>query len=159
MIKGAAERGLAVVFNPSPMPAKGERYPYGLVNYLVLNETEAGMMTGESEPRRALDALCRLLPTTSVVLTVGENGCYFARDTESRHFSAYEVEVVDPTAAGDTFLGYFATALSRGMPIERAIPEASAAAALAVTKVGAVPSIPGWKEVEAFAKTARSRGK
>lgn len=157
VIRAASERGFVVVFNPSPMPEKIEAYPLGLVDYLVLNEFEAHLLTERPDPIEALDVLAELLPRVSVVLTLGEKGCYVVREGKAAHFPAYQVEVVDPTAAGDTFLGYLAAGLSRGAPIDRVIPEASAAAALAVTKAGATPSIPTWNAVEQFSKTATRR--
>ena len=63
---------------------------------------------------------------------------------------AYKVDVVDTTAAGDAFIGGFASALLRGVEIEEAVKYANACGALAATKFGAQPSLPTKEEVERF---------
>jgi hypothetical protein len=61
--------------------------------------------------------------------------------------SAYEVSVVDTTAAGDTFMGYFIAGLSEGMAPDAILRRACVASALAVSVKGAAPSIPYEKDV------------
>lgn len=65
---------------------------------------------------------------------------------------AFRVTVVDTTAAGDAFLGGLAAALSENEPIQEALKFANGAGALATTRLGAQPSLPSRRELEAFLK-------
>lgn len=86
-----------------------------------------------------------------VVLTLGQRGAVLLkRGEELARVPAFEVQVVDTTGAGDTFCGALAVALSEEMSSEVALRFASAAAALAVTKPGAQPSLPTRAKVDAF---------
>lgn len=70
---------------------------------------------------------------------------------EVKHFPACKVQAVDPTAAGDAFTAALTVRLAAGTEIEDAILYANLAGALAVTRLGAQPSLPTRKEVEDFA--------
>jgi len=68
----------------------------------------------------------------------------------STHINTYQVNVVDTTAAGDAFIGGFATALLENKPLEEAVRYGCACGALATTKFGAQPSLPAKEEVESL---------
>ena len=91
-----------------------------------------------------------LTSDAAVLLTLGERGSIYSGNGETVRRSAYPVNAVDTTAAGDTFTGYFVAALSKGFALEKALKYASAAAAIAVSSPGAAQSIPYMEEVEAF---------
>ncbi|MBS3813310.1 hypothetical protein KGY64_05750, partial [Candidatus Bipolaricaulota bacterium] len=79
-------------------------------------------------------------------------GCtHYGADGRSA-FSAFSVQPVDTTAAGDAFAGGLAVALGEGKTIEESIPFASAAGAISTTREGAQPSLPGRDEVLEFLK-------
>ncbi len=86
----------------------------------------------------------------TVILTLGENGAVVAHEGMCVHETALPMQVVDTTAAGDTFVGSFAVAITEGKSVVDAVRFAKHAAALAVTKLGAQPSIPTRQEVEEF---------
>ncbi len=149
-IQIAFEHNVTVIFNPAPAIA----VPYDLlskVGYLILNEIEAGQLTGihVSDLSSARSAAHHLIAcgVPCVLLTMGEHGVYFAHHEQanSQHLPAIKVQVVDTTAAGDTFVGSFAAAIGRGLSIIDAINVAQHSAALAVTKLGAQSSIPHRK--------------
>jgi ribokinase len=86
-------------------------------------------------------------PKASVVLTLGGDGVLYKDANTALSHAVYDVEVVDTTAAGDTFLGYFIASLAAKETISEALRLASAASALAVSRKGASSSIPALAEV------------
>ena len=91
-----------------------------------------------------------LYPASEAVLTLGRQGSIYAGKGKRYRGRSFSVPAVDTTAAGDTYTGYFLASVLQGKSIEESIKTASAASAIAVTRKGAVPSIPERKEVEAF---------
>ena len=91
-------------------------------------------------------------PQTDVVLTQGQHGllCYDSASGQQWRMNAFSVEPMDETAAGDSFVGYLMASLVAGQTLAEALPRASAAGALAVTREGAAPSIPAQDEVAAL---------
>ncbi len=147
MMRKAAEKGLAIIFNPSPVSREMLSYPLETVSWFLLNEIEGEALTGETDPGRILDALAKKFPNGSVVLTLGANGAW-AMDRGQRFFQpAFEVQAVDTTAAGDTFTGFFLAGISSGMPIPDALRRAAFASSIAVSRKGAADSIPTAEEV------------
>lgn len=113
----------------------------------MINEVEGYEFTGCKEPEGIIAYLSEHYPSLGIVLTLGSAGCIVVKDNERVEHGIYHVPVVDTTAAGDTFTGYFAAALAEGKDLAYAVDIASAASALAVTKNGAAPSIPEKTEV------------
>jgi ribokinase len=147
----ARAAGVSVFLNPSPVqPLLDEIYD-GLA-YLVVNETELAALTeGTGDAARLLGKGVR-----RIVLTLGEQGARVIDGEGSLEVRPFRVPSVDTTAAGDAFLGALAATLSeRGL--EAALETASAAGALATTRMGAQPSLPTVQEVDAFLLTRRSR--
>lgn len=150
MIRLGRERKMKIVLNPSPMNATIPELPLGEIDYLIMNEVEARGICGlDAEPEELLRRLAEKFPQTMIVMTLGSRGVYCRKGTGAAvYHPAYRVDVVDTTAAGDTFSGYFIAAVARGETIPEALRQASIAAALAVTRFGAGPSIPLRSEVE-----------
>ncbi|MGC9342530.1 MAG: PfkB family carbohydrate kinase, partial [Bacteroidales bacterium] len=86
----------------------------------------------------------------TVVITLGAEGSFLATKEEQTRIESFKVEAVDTTAAGDTYCGCLATALTEGKSLEKSVVFASAGAALSVTKMGAQPSAPIRKEIDEF---------
>ena len=89
----------------------------------------------------------KLYPAQKIVMTVGQDGSYYADHYGSRHVKAFSVKAVDTTAAGDTFIGYFVRWMLDGKDMESCLLAASKAASIAVQRVGAACSIPTLDEV------------
>src|SRR5260370_11808707 len=144
-LKIAIEEGAITILDPAP----AQRLGPGLlaqVDILTPNESEALVLRAGAPARVSLDearplaeSLRRLGPPT-VILKLGDQGCFLLNETGPRHFPAYAVEVRDTTAAGDTFNAALAVALAEGHRIEETIPVANAAAAVSVTPPGAPAS-------------------
>ncbi len=144
IITAASERGLTICLNPAPFGPEVCAYPLDLVDLLIVNETEATGLAGASEPA----ALVSLCPLARIVLTLGAAGAQYHSPTEEFHIPAPQVEAVDTTGAGDTFIGYFLQGLTADMTARDAIARAVKAAALCVTRPGAMDSIPAADEIE-----------
>lgn len=158
----ARSEGLQTVLDPAPARA----LPAALlanVDILTPNEVEALMLLGRPVSRVALDdapalaeALHQLGPKT-IVLKLGDQGCYFSSGGRGTHFPAFAVKAVDTTAAGDTFNAALAVALAEGRSIDEAIPFANAAASISVTRLGAQASAPTRSEVDQFLAVSRAQ--
>lgn len=145
--------GRTVILNPAPAHGPLPAHWYGLVDYLIPNESEAALLTGlpVDSPETALRAAQRLLEAGArrVLITLGRQGVLYADATCHLHMPVAPVVAVDTTAAGDTFVGGFAAGLAEGMSLEAAVALGQQAAALAVTRPGAQPSIPHRHELPA----------
>ena len=144
--QAARAAGVAVVLNAAPAQVLSQEL-LGLVDILVVNEGE--LATVAQHTGSIAECLARLdVPT--VVVTLGAHGCC-ARHLGAWHLQAsFAVKVVDTTGAGDTFCGSLAAALGQGQTMDQALRHASAAGALACTRLGAQSSIPLAAEVGAL---------
>lgn len=153
IIRLSAEKGLCVVFNPSPLPSNLDALPLHQVGILMVNEIEGACLAGLPEDAPAEDvlgALRKKYPRCTVVLTLGSRGVMCARDDQVYRHDIFRVDTVDTTAAGDTFCGYFLAGWCRLLPLPQCLKMACAASAIAVSRPGAAPSIPDKAEVDAF---------
>lgn len=144
------QREMFVVFNPSPVPSKEEEIPLHLIDLLIANELEAQAITGMTESAKVFEVLAGINSAMSAVITLGSQGARGWFHGEIIAEEAVDVDVVDTTGAGDTFLGYVVASLMLGGSPEDALNFASRAAALCVTRKGAASSIPLAAEVERF---------
>ena len=148
----ANERGKKVLLNPAPA-CPIDRELMNSVDLLVVNEVEASFISDMSYTGDNLDEIATALMESgarNVIITLGSCGVYMKNKKETVRISGYKVNAVDTTAAGDTFCGALAVACSqRGLDRE-ALEFANVAAAIAVTRMGAQPSIPTLEEVGRF---------
>lgn len=155
-IQLAKQLGVKVILNTAPVCALDDAL-LKLVDYLILNETEASQLSGINVVDQASAKLAsqKLLQrgVATVLLTMGEHGALMTDANGSFHHPAMKVQVVDSTAAGDTFVGAFAVGLANGLSLQEASMEAQFTAALTVTKLGAQTSIPMRAEVLDFIAT------
>lgn len=153
IMEKAHEKGMMIVLNPSPMNEKILTLPLEYVNIFMLNEVEAGQILNcgsNAKHAQLAQMLLEKFPDSSIVLTLGgEGSIYMDRDSQFIQ-SAFRVPVVDTTAAGDTFTGFFIGAILSRKTIPEAMRDASAAAAIACSRAGAAPSIPVPSDVTAF---------
>lgn len=150
ILRTAKALGLRVALNPSPFEKSLLSLPLDAVHWFLINEIEGEQLTGCTEPAAIAQQLHTRFPDAEIVLTLGGEGVYYrAGDTILTH-AAYKVPVVDTTAAGDTFTGFFLGSMARGESAETALEIASKASAIAVSRKGATTSIPSLDEVNAY---------
>ncbi|RBR15668.1 uncharacterized protein FIESC28_07309 [Fusarium coffeatum] len=155
--EAAKAMGTPVLLNPAPAQTLPEEIYQGLA-HLILNETEAALLSNKDESefestavveQAAADFLAK--GVRNVVITLGGRGAYYANDTGAKGFiPAQKVNVVDTTAAGDTFIGSYAVkvALSETFDIEKAVRSGIRASSYTVARRGAQVSIPWKNELE-----------
>jgi ribokinase len=148
LIRRARAAGTRIVLNLAPAAALA-RDALGMLDLLVLNETEAGWLAGDlGAPPDA--AGLRAALGVDTVRTLGGEGAEIATAGGVRHIPAHPVVVVvDTTAAGDCFVGVLAAALDRGAPLPDALSRASVAASLCCTRPGSQNSLPRAAETDA----------
>lgn len=149
------ERGMHVALNPSPMDCKLIREALPYTDTLLLNRIEAAQLleTEESEPEELLDRVHRRFGCPEIVLTLGSDGAMLWREGYVIQQKAFPVVAKDTTGAGDTFTGFYLAGIQQWKDAKLALRFAAAAAALAVTRPGASPSIPSKEEALEFLRS------
>lgn len=150
IMQKASEKGMLIALNPSPIDKKLIEYPLELVKWFILNEIEGFELTGKNEPEQIVNTLLQKYPMACVVLTLGENGVVYKDKSTLCSQDIFKAKVIDTTAAGDTFTGYFLTAMSTETDVKSALIRASAASAICVSRLGASSSIPTAQQVDEF---------
>ena len=148
LIHSAYEKGMQIVWNPSPVTDIVDRIDFNMITWLIINEIEGQVITGEEAPEKILAVLREKYPQLKVVLTLGEEGSVCQTGDVTLHQNRFTVPVKDTTAAGDTFLGYFVREVADNGDVASALRLAAMAAAIAVSREGAMPSVPVRSEVE-----------
>ena len=131
IMEKAHEKSMKIVLNPSPMNAKILSYPLEYVDYFLLNEVEASDICGieaTKDPQTLMNGLVKQFPEAKIVLTLGGDGSVYRDGDTVLRQGIYKVPVVDTTAAGDTFTGYFIGGLQRGEDPKTALEHAAKAA-------------------------------
>lgn len=146
----AHESGTRVILNPAPAKILPEEL-ISLADFIIPNETELSLLTGNDvKDMGSIEQAARTVlqrGTKNVIVTLGSKGALIVDKETSKHVDSFPVKVVDTTAAGDAFIGGFATALLQNKPLEESVRFGCACGALAVTKFGAQPSLPTKEEV------------
>ena len=183
--RAARRVGATTLLNPAPVPSSSRAaeatsfaataadahraaLPESLValtDVVVVNQIEAEQLTGLPatgvvRTRRAAAALVEA-GFGAAVVTLGDRGAVWTDATGNGRAAAPRVKAIDTVGAGDTFVGYLASGLARGVAFSESVAEAVHAAALAVTRRGAQSGIPRRPEVarsrSAQARAPRSR--
>ncbi|MCS7060749.1 MAG: ribokinase [Anaerolineae bacterium] len=157
----AKQAGARTILNPAPaQPLPDELL--ALTDLCVPNETEAETLTGLpvgtlAEAETAARLLLQRGPQ-AVIVTLGARGALCVTADGADYAPAFKVQAVDPTAAGDAFIGALAVFLSEGADLSVAVRKANVTAALSVTRMGAQSSLPQRIEVEGALQAAREQG-
>lgn len=151
--KIARENQTLVALNPAPARELSDEL-LSLLDIITPNETEAEKLTGvrvdnEADAAKAANVL-HDKGIKTVLITLGSRGVWASVNGEGSRIPGFKVQAIDTIAAGDTFNGALITALLEDKPLAEAIRFAHAAAAIAVTRKGAQPSVPWRKEIDDF---------
>lgn len=145
LINKGYEKGLIICFNPSPFTDNILSFPLEKVSYFFVNEIEAAQITKTNNTNdydKILNDIKNKFPSASIIMTIGKQGAFYAKDNIKVHQPIIDAPVVDTTAAGDTFMGYFIASIIKGYDVEEALFFATKASAVTVSKSGALVSIP-----------------
>ena len=147
----ARSAGVTTILNPAPAAPLPDEL-LGLTDICVPNEVELEMLTGYSagsleEAAHAAETLLARGPG-HVIVTLGSRGSLVVTSGSTQHVPAVPVDAVDPTGAGDEFIGALAVFLAEGASMADATMAAAAAAAISVTRIGTQVSFPDRQEVE-----------
>ncbi|HGH3374614.1 TPA: ribokinase [Kluyvera cryocrescens] len=149
----AHQNQTTVVLNPAPARELPDAL-LSLVDIITPNETEAEKLTGvrvenDDDAEKAAQVL-HGKGIDTVIITLGSRGVWASVKGEGRRVPGFKVQAIDTIAAGDTFNGALMTALLENTPLADALRFAHAAAAIAVTRKGAQPSVPWREEIDEF---------
>lgn len=149
-IRMTSSFNIPTILNPAPAQELDEEIMTN-TNIITPNEQEAVQIAGFSKNSQQnstdlLNAL-RAKGVKTIVMTLGEKGVVYTKNSSHAFLEGHKVNAIDTTGAGDTFNGYLAVSLAKGMSLEFAVAIANKAAALSVTRLGAQPSIPCAEEV------------
>jgi ribokinase len=150
IMEAAKKRGLRICLNPSPYNEEIERLPLDLADTFFVNELEGSALVGMTEddpPEAVLDALVSRFPRAEIVLTLGKRGARYGCAAVRAGGEIVDLPVADTTGAGDTFTGYFIAARAGGADVSGALAIACRASSIAVSRQGAMESIPLAAEV------------
>lgn len=151
--KIAHQHQTKVILNPAPATKLSDEL-LSLIDMITPNETEAEILTGvhiaSDEDAARAAAVLHNKGIASVLITLGSRGVWLSEEGRSQRIAGFKVEAVDTIAAGDTFNGALITALLEGVAMPQAVRFAHAAAAIAVTRPGAQPSVPWREETDSF---------
>ena len=146
----ARQNGTTTILNPAPARSLPDSL-LSNIDIITPNQTEAEYLTGikvtdESSARTASEVL-HTKGVKTVIITMGRQGAFLSTAEKYKLIPGYSVKATDTTAAGDTFNGAMVVALAEGRDIESAICFAHGAAALSVTRPGAMTSIPDRDDI------------
>ena len=150
-LAGAKQKGVTSIINTAPLTQDAARIS-ALADIIIANETEFELLIGKQgisgeERQQAMQDMHARTGQT-IIITLGADGVIAMRDGQLHKAAGLKIDPVDTVGAGDTFCGYLAASLDKGLDFATALKRAAAAGSLACTKHGAQPSIPLASEVD-----------
>lgn len=159
IIAAAADKQMKIAFNPAPFTDDILLLPLDKISFLFVNRIEAAQLTRMPEntsPEILLQHTAQKMPHAEIILTLGGSGAIHYSNNNVTQVNAFQAQPLDTTGAGDTFIGFFLFLRAKGMTPQNAMTHACAASAIAITRLGAMNSIPDADEVDRFIATHRS---
>lgn len=150
-----SKAGARVILNPAPATSLPEEI-FRHISIFIPNETElssfSGVQVNDGESAKKAAAAMRCKGVKDIIVTMGSNGSLICSDNESTIIPARKVKALDTTGAGDTFCAGLCVGLSEGMTLGQAAAFATAAASIAVQRLGAQEAAPYRNEVDELLK-------
>lgn len=131
-LQKAHNLGIKTVLNPAPAPQDFDLDFLKFIDYLIPNETELFTIFGH----RPIDEILSDFPS-KVIVTLGEKGVKFSDGDRINHLQAEEIDLVDTTGAGDSFIAGFVKGLSEKLDLKNAIKKGIQIASLTCQRFGA----------------------
>ena len=142
IIERANHQKMRIIFNPAPFTEEVLNYPLEKVDTIIYNESEGKGLSGYEKINEIKSNLLEKYPMLKQILTLGNQGSiYFDKENEIP-VKAIKAKTIDTTGAGDTFVGYYVSSLSKKMKIKDCLLRASKAAGITTEKLGGAVSIP-----------------
>lgn len=155
-IKLAKASYMSTIFNPAPASILPDEI-YQYVDYLVINQTEAKILTGiyplTMDDAKNIYSILKAKGLNNLILTLGVLGSVVITRSEINKIESVEVRAIDTTGAGDAYIGALAYSLANGEDLVSACNFASIVASISVTKMGAQDSLPTMDEVNCFKRS------
>ena len=154
-LKQAKEKNMITIFNPAPAKVLDSDI-YNYIDYLILNETECEILTNiYPEDENKIKEVYKKLGVKNLIITLGSKGSLLVKENEIQAIKPNKINAIDTTAAGDTYVGVFASQLAKGISETDALNYATIASSLTCLKEGAQQSIPYEDEVLEYIKNKK----
>ncbi len=141
IIDRAYYQKMKIIFNPAPFSGEVLGYPFKKINTLIYNEFEGIGLSGKNKIQEIKMELLEKFPMVNHIITLGEKGSIYFNHKEEITVRAEKVNTVDTTAAGDTYVGYFISSLTKKLGIKECMEKATKAAGITTENVGGAISI------------------
>ncbi len=147
-MKKAKEHGLTVILNPAPYH-EVPSIAFKDIDFFIPNEHELEYFTPniKGDFKERAEYLIKQ-GIKRVIVTLGEKGSLYVDEKQSFTVAPHKVNAIDTTGAGDSYCGAFLTALSEGKDVKEAMEFASKVSSIAVTRKGAIASLPLRSEIK-----------
>lgn len=147
----AKKKNMKIMVNPAPFNSRVNELIFDDIDFFMLNEHELFQMGGQSNIEANIQFILANWPKLTLVITLGKHGSILVNKQQRLLQGIFDVDVVDTTGAGDTFVSYFlASCIADNNDYTKALYQAAAASALSVTTEGAAESIPTLAMLESF---------
>ena len=151
----AKKQNMMTILNAAPAKVLSDTL-YKNIDLQIVNELETYTLTNINiEDADSMKRAAKVLlnkGVQAVLITNGDKGSTYFNNVTTIHVEAHKVNVVDTTAAGDTYIGVLASQIATGVAMNEAMLQATAGAALTIQQNGAQISIPSKQEIDAFRK-------
>lgn len=145
VIKTAHKFGKTVVYNPAPF-RKFNKELFQYIDFFIPNEIELAGYSETDNIQQGIKAMLDL-GVKNLIVTLGSKGSIFANRNEVFQVDSFKTTAIDTVAAGDTYVGYFVSALSCGYSVKESMRIASKASSITVARKGSIVSIPFGEEL------------
>ncbi|HPG20076.1 MAG TPA: ribokinase [Flexilinea sp.] len=150
-LEEAKKQGMFTILNPAPAKNIPDNI-YQYIDLIIPNETEAKTISGiscndEDSYKKTIEYFCNK-GVREVIITLGEKGAVYGAKKTFAIFSSHPAQIIDTTAAGDTFVGTIAAEVSKGKQVSESVDKACIAASIAISRHGAMQSIPTEAEIQ-----------